>query len=438
MSRVQIFQVARVTNAKSPYRVKWRVAGHDKTRAFKKKALADKFQRDLHAALDRGEHFSSITGEPESLVRTEVTFAACAASYVADNYTQWESASRRTSVQALTHSVLFLCRSDKFPFDRALMADVVRRSLLKPNQPAPTDVKRQQALNWIMKNSIPLQDLSTDLLQSCLAAMSKSLDGKEALSPSTLQKRRQALNASLEFGVSKKNLYTNPLKEVKVKIKLDDEAINPKTILTPKECRELQEKVSARGKLGILASVFFACMWLAGLRPSEVAALRPRDIHLSETENESEIVVSRAIVEVGKLWTDAGTTTVTKQPKARRRGHSRSVPIPEDLVKVLMPYIKGMEPDDLIFPGPRSKDKQQPISLSAIEAKWAEVRTTNHKLYDLRHTNATLLIYSGLNVAVVAACLGHSIAVCSRVYLGVFNDHQKSSIAKVNQFLANS
>jgi len=319
------------------------------------------------------------------------------------------------------------------------MADVVRRTLLKPNGPALTDVERQQALAWIIKNSIPLQDLTEDLLQSCLSSMSKSLDFDErTLAPSTLQKRRQALNATLEFAVTKKYIYTNPLNRVRVRIKFDDEAINPKRVLTATQCRDLQERVAKLGQTGIIASRFFACMWLAGLRPSEVAGLRPSDILISTNKNESKIAVSRAIVEVGKLWTDTGTTTVTKHPKARKQGHIRTVPIPEELVKILAPYIKGMEPDDLIFAGPRSKDRQQPISLSAIEAKWVAVRTTDHKLYDLRHTNATLLIYSGLNVAEVAACLGHSVQVCSRVYLGVFDDQQTNSISKVNQFLANS
>lgn len=296
----------------------------------------------------------------------------------------------------------------------------------------------QDVLSWISRQSLPLEDLTPGLLASCLRSITTSLDGKTKLSAPTLQKRRQALNATLEFGVSKKFIFANPLKEVKVKLDLSDETLNANVILTPSQCRTIQTRTASTGDRGPLFAAFFACMWLAGLRPSEVVALRPKDILLSNNEGESEIVVSRAIVEVGKLWTQEGTARVTKQPKARKKGHSRRVPIPEELVAVLRPLIQGIPDDALVFAGPRSEDRSQPISLSAIERKWMEVRETDHRLYDLRHTNATLLIYAGLNVSQVAACLGHSVAVCSRVYLGVFNDQQKSSISKVNRFLTES
>ena len=435
MNKVQIFRVAKVPNAKSPYRVKWRVAGRDKTRAFKKQALAEKFHRDLHAALERGEHFSSLSGEPNSLIQNQATFASCAAAYVSNNYNQWEPSSRRSAIQALTHSVLFLKRPKSFPYDRDVMADVVRQSLLKPNSGA--EGEKSEALSWLLKNSIPLQDLSPEILHDCLTSMSKSLDNNNDVAASTIRKRKQALHATLKFGVSKKYIQKNPLEDVNFKIFLNDEAINQKSILSPADCREIQQTIAARGKRGLLASIFIACIWLAGLRPSEVAALRPRDIHFDET-GVSEIVVSRAIVEVGKAWTNDGLMSVTKQPKARRRGHSRSVPIPKELVNLLRPYIADIDQDSLIFPGPRSKNRQQPISLSAIEELWADSRKTNHKLYDLRHTNATILIYSGLNIAEVAMRLGHSIAVCSRVYLGVFNSQHSRSNSKVDAFLENT
>ena len=450
MSKVQIFQISTVPTAKSQYRVKWRVDGRDKTRAFKKKALADKFLRELHSARDRGERFSSLTGEPESVIRVEVTFASCAAAYAQHNYGQWEAASRRSAIQALTHSVLILRRKKEFPYDRPFLADVVRQMLLKPEGTSPIgrdedsesdeaalQSKKEDALRWINRNSIPLGDLTPELLQDCLKQMSKTLENDEDVSADTIRKRRQALNATLKFGVSKKYLHSNPMSEVSTKIQLNDESLNPKTILGVKECREIQAKILNSGKHGPSTSLFIAIMWLAGLRPSEVAALRPCDIQL-RSSGVSEILVSRAIVEVGTSWTDDGEVTVTKQPKARRRGHVRAVPIPDELVQLLRTYVEKIEPQNFLFPSERTKDGSKPISLSTIEGRWARARTTHHRLYDLRHTNATILIYSGLNVAEIAGRLGHSIAVCSKVYLGVMNDHQLRSNAKVDAFLAES
>lgn len=57
-------------------------------------------------------------------------------------------------------------------------------------------------------------------------------------------------------------------------------------------------------------------------------------------------------------------------------------------------------------------------------------------MYDLRHTNASILIYAGLNVAEVAERLGHSISVCSSKYIHFFNQYNKQSNRKVEAFLA--
>jgi hypothetical protein len=49
------------------FEVRWRVAGHDKSRSFITRALADNYHAELVRAARRGLEFSTATGEPAAL-----------------------------------------------------------------------------------------------------------------------------------------------------------------------------------------------------------------------------------------------------------------------------------------------------------------------------------------------------------------------------------
>lgn len=431
MNKVQIFQVTKRVGATSPWLVKWRVAGHDKTHAFANKTLADNFRRRLQTAHLNDESFSSVTGLPDSWSGGQRTFAECASEYTEANWDIWESASRRSTVEALANSVLLLVRGKNMPCSRSDMAKSVREFLLKPNERFRATGKSKDAISWILKYSLHLSEIDGKLLKNVLASMNETLDKKSQVKPSTLRKRRQALNGVLEHAIDQKYLRQNPLTRVKFKGTQRDVAMNPTEVLAPQECRRLLEELKSCSRHGVLTSTFVACIWLAGLRPSEVAALRPRDI-LIDAEGNGEIHVTRAIVEVGKAWSRDGSAKTLKQPKARQAGHIRVVPILEELIPILAKYMSGLQPDELLFKGPRTGGA---VSLSMIEENWAKVRTSPHTLYDLRHANASLLIYGGCNLIEVAERLGNSEEVCSRVYLHLINGQQKKANEKVNGFL---
>ena len=123
-----------------------------------------------------------------------------------------------------------------------------------------------------------------------------------------------------------------------------------------------------------------------------------------------------------------------RQPKSRAVGSVRVVQIPEELRVRLEAVVKDLSHDDLLFANTKG---DRPLSLTVFEDAWVAVRKKPARLYDLRHTNASILIYSGLNIMEVAKRLGHSVNVCASTYLHVLSSYEENSNAQLNDFLKN-
>ena len=69
---VRIWQVEKRADARSTWRVRWRVARRRFARTFTTRALADSFRAQLLEATRTGESFSIETGLPYSMARREM------------------------------------------------------------------------------------------------------------------------------------------------------------------------------------------------------------------------------------------------------------------------------------------------------------------------------------------------------------------------------
>jgi integrase len=210
-------------------------------------------------------------------------------------------------------------------------------------------------------------------------------------------------------------------------------------------------------------------MWLAGLRPSEAVALKKSHFHLSAKG--SYIQVEQACVTVGKEFGDdikvgrkiVRTSTVLKQLKARGEGEVRKVPINKELKKQITPYLKKFKDEEYVFPlwdfsrqfvvdqhgkkvmkrngtGPlwtiqKTVDLNRPMLTDTIHHYIQKTSLNGVKPYDLRHTNASILIYSGLNIVEIASRLGHSVQVCQSVYLHLIEDKKPFDTSREDGFL---
>jgi len=181
-----------------------------------------------------------------------------------------------------------------------------------------------------------------------------------------------------------------------------------------------------------------AAWWLlldAGLRPAELLALYWPDFDVLR----GLIRVQRALVH-----TDRGYCL--KQPKTRKG--IRTIPLSEQTVARLLAHREYQEQlgrdtqSGLMFPAPRG-GYLRPVYLGSRFFKKAvqRVQRTSHiptiRVYDLRHTCATLLLGAGVNVRVVAERLGHEDpALTLRVYAHAMPSMQEEARRTMTNLLS--
>jgi integrase len=150
-------------------------------------------------------------------------------------------------------------------------------------------------------------------------------------------------------------------------------------------------------------------MFQTGLRPSEIFNLKKEDL---DFENGRIRIVS------GK--TDAARRRLTMSDDAR------------NILADRYTSARG----DLLFPGGLKGDQQTPIVklTNAHHAAIARARVKTFRLYDLRHTFATHLTQSGVDLMTVKAILGHSRLEMVQRYSHPTEQHQADAIARLEQF----
>lgn len=438
MNKVSIFTVKKFENSieahnksTTRWRVKWRVNGHDKTRSFINRTEADEFHRRLTTAKRNVEEFDVNTGKPTSWTNTQRTFAECAAEFVSAKWSGWSASHRRSTVEDLAHVMIFLLKpSANSPFDRKILSKAARLNILLPNATTSTDIEVAKATLWLKANSLLLDQVNYKKTSEMMEAITKLLNAEVNVSPNTYHRRKTASSSVFEYaikcGYAKENhLANHQMPSQKI-------TVDKRTILTKEECREIVKSLTDKNRRNLRMALFISFLWLGGLRPSEALALRKRDL-IADGEGGYELILSRASVPCGKAYSNSGKSKDDKGLKWRPEGETRVVPVPKELVKRFKSYTKEMKSNDIIFV---ADTEDESLSLTVFEDHWTKIRPGVTKLYDLRHTNASILIYAGLNVAEVAERLGHSISVCSKKYIHFFNQYNKVSNAKVETFLA--
>ncbi len=165
------------------------------------------------------------------------------------------------------------------------------------------------------------------------------------------------------------------------------------------------------------------------MRPGEYLAPRWQDVDLKA----GRASVVRALVRVGRAWDFEEVKTANSR---------RSVPFPAELAGRLTTHRReqlerrvamgpGWEDNDLVFCGQRGqpldeRNLHRPHFKAALTA--ARLPAERIRLYDLRHTCATLLLQEGHAPKVVSERLGHaSSAFTQDVYAHVLPTMQQAA-----------
>ena len=135
-----------------------------------------------------------------------------------------------------------------------------------------------------------------------------------------------------------------------------------------------------------------------GLRWGEATALTPADLDLDATT---------PILRVTRAWKKGETGVYLGSPKTRRG--RRTVALPDWLVPILREQVQGKSSDGLLFTGKQGGRVQaqhfrERVWAPALERSGVGKRP---RVHDLRHTHASWMIASGIDMLTLQHRLGH-------------------------------
>lgn len=271
--------------------------------------------------------------------------------------------------------------------------------------------------------AIDLQTLYGEMLKS------KEQEGK-GLKARTIIYTHRVLSSALKQAVKWRMLSQNVCQSVDL-----PKSVKPEMLALSQEQVEtfLEAAKSDRHY------VIYALMLGTGLRPSEALALMWKDLNpMTATLN-----IQRTLENVnGSI-----SFKVPKTPRSRR-----NIKLPDNLVKLLLDHqetqlVKG----ELIFPSvdntpldERNVNKYFKACLVSAglgreekrknkKGKEKTVNVSPYRLYDLRHTHATLLLKAGVHPKIVSERLGHaSITLTLDTYSHVLPGMQDEAATKLD------
>lgn len=202
-------------------------------------------------------------------------------------------------------------------------------------------------------------------------------------------------------------------------------------VMTESECGLFMNALK-----GERLETMFSFALATGLRPEEYLALQWKDIDL----NKQTATVRRAVIRLPKSkW-------YFSEPKTK--SSRRILPLPISLIAELKRHRRKQNEErlklgaawqnhDLVFPSevgtPSTHSNITQVFKRVL--KNAELRTSL-RLYDLRHSHATLLLKAGVHAKVVSERLGHStIALTLDVYSHVLPSMQAEAAAHLETML---
>ncbi|GGQ12257.1 tyrosine-type recombinase/integrase [Streptomyces roseolilacinus] len=456
---VRIWGIRSRNSKKAPFQLRWVVGGVRHQQPFLTKPLADGRRSQLMGAVRDGEQFDTETGLPVSELRlmNSPTWYQHACEYALMKWPKAAAKHRVGIAEALANITPVLVSSSTSKPDpevlrlalRSWAFQVVRTDdgeykARKDAEAPPADVV--EALEWVAKYSIKVTDVADSArLRLALTALSRKLDGRPA-ADNTFRRKRTVLSNALRYAVERGLLPANPLPSVDWDPPATDDEVDFEFVPGPDQARRLLDAVRAQGTRGEHLHAFFACMYYAAMRPSEVAALMKRHCKLSAA-GWGELVLRSSRPEVGAGWTDDGKSYEERGLKRRARRATRPVPIPPVLVGILRAHVEqfGTAPDGRLF---RAVQGGRVRSTEYTEV-WQEARgkalapeevdtPLAEKPYSLRHAGVSLWIKAGVDPVEVARRAGHSPAVLWKFYAKILRGQQQASNQLIDNALAAS
>jgi integrase len=251
---------------------------------------------------------------------------------------------------------------------------------------------------------------------------------ERGLSPRVVRYTHAVLSNALKQAVKWGMLSRNPADLVE----LPKQTRQEMKAFTPEEAARFLQ-AAAEDRHGVL----FAFALATGMRPEEYLALRWSDVNLQA----GTATVQRALV-----WRSGGGYYFTEPKTARSR---RTISLPSSLVRKLFEH-RQRQLEERMRLGPEWQNLDlifctimgTPLSVQNLSQRHfkavlkAAGLSSDFRLYDLRHSAATMLLFAGENPKVVSEQLGHaSIVLTLDTYSHVLPSMQKAAAEKLENLL---
>jgi integrase len=251
----------------------------------------------------------------------------------------------------------------------------------------------------------------------------------DGLSPRVIRYTHAVLSSALKQAVKWEMIFRNPAAVVD----LPRQTRKEMRAMALDEASKFLDAVKDTRMSGL-----FIFALTTGMRPQEYLALKWSDIDLKK----GTATVRRAIV-----WSQKkGVGWHFDEPKTSRS--RRTIPLPASTVKALLDH-RRRQGEERLRLGSEWQDHAlvfttkfgNPIDIPTLTKQWfkpalVKAELPVFRLYDLRHTHATLLLSNGENPKVAAERLGHSTIVLTLdTYSHVLPDMQQQAAERIEALL---
>ncbi|GGK32578.1 integrase [Pilimelia terevasa] len=425
---VRIHAILENTLAKKrkSYTVRWKVAATPFRDTFATRALAESFRSKLIVAQREGVAFDGKSGLPEPMARelNAISWYDLAVSYVDMKWARAAATQRKSVAESLAFATLALLKTDRgAPDDNTLRLALYRWSFNKAQRNVgepPLELSRVVA--WVERNTVPISELKdAGVVRKALDRLAILVDGRAAAA-NTIARKRAIFYGALKYAVELRHLETHPMDYVQWKLPKSAEEVDPKVVVNAMQARRL---LAAVAKTDPQLEGFFACMYFAAMRPSEVAHLREDECELP-TEGWGWLHLSGSTQHVGGEWSDSGENREDRELKHRAKSATRDVPACPELVAVLRRHLaEKRQRGGRMFHAARAG--AGPVTKSTYLRAWRGARRAAltpvqqasplaSRPYDLRHAAVSLWLNAGVPATQVAQWAGHSVHVLLKVY----------------------
>ena len=415
---VVVWDLTERPDKKSPYIVRWKYLGREGYKPFKLKGQAKTFHAALVTAASNGERFSSETLEPVSWAMAEMNVANVAKEFVDSIKSKWAPKTRASNLPPIAEALILLVPK-RAPTPPLGMIEDICNWLMSDGGSCPT---------WLSRHSLNIAECTRDVCFDTMEKLTKKRVTKTGESPdrnpNTVNRYRRAVSQLFGYAARRELITYNPWPQA-------ERGKKTRSGMTKKVAD--RQRPSAEQGLETIAQLknhqpiskdyqtLAYLIWHTGMRPSEARALRIEMCVLPESGLGSAAIAESVQGGSKRYWMDHD-----KAIDLPKTGNIRQIPLSPELVKIIREHISDRRAG-LIFQSRNGK----PISETNFERAWRRVRGTTNawRLYDLRHTHATMAVRAGASPDKIAQWLGHDKEVLMNIYFGELPDDEAVALS---------